>query len=440
VGAVYRIGEPLFKVFSLDPAKLLASGNSKRRIEFVREFPSEFQRITTQLPQDTRLILFIDDLDRCPPERIVDVLETLSMLADTGCGFFVLAIDPTTVRRAIELKYADLLEVARRENSSDAERFGLRYLEKMVTLGINVPLIPAAETSMIEQVEEADPPRRWLAWARAHLLPKPPFAITVLLLSAAIPALFHFRTEAGELLDSCYQALAAAEPKEKTPAPSGSDSAPAPSAGAPPTATTELHAARSASAALAQPRPSTSATATAGTPAQREFDIARAPLGSAPARVPTPKLVPARDAVPPRDGLWVGTVLRLALWVSTGLALLAVAGILLSERKRRKKIRRARPMSKDSKAFTDALAEIKKTLPANPRDAIRFTNSARFLYEVVRREQQDRGWEPAFFTILEARWRGKADPAVPAWLAAQMDRWMPRDAPVVRAPQGSAPQ
>ncbi|WP_164545301.1 P-loop NTPase fold protein [Antribacter gilvus] len=49
-----------------------------------------------------RIVLHVDDLDRCPPERVVDVLQALTLLLSTSLFVVVVAADPRTLRLSLE--------------------------------------------------------------------------------------------------------------------------------------------------------------------------------------------------------------------------------------------------------------------------------------------------------------------------------------------------
>jgi len=49
-----------------------------------------------------RLVIFVDDLDRCPPEKSVEVLQSLVLLTEGTPFVLFLAIDPRVVVAAIE--------------------------------------------------------------------------------------------------------------------------------------------------------------------------------------------------------------------------------------------------------------------------------------------------------------------------------------------------
>jgi predicted KAP-like P-loop ATPase len=74
-----------------------------------------------------RVVLYIDDLDRCPPNRVVEVLETVQLLLKTKLFIVILAIDDRYIARALEETYAGVLK--RRGKPS-----GIDYLEKIIQI------------------------------------------------------------------------------------------------------------------------------------------------------------------------------------------------------------------------------------------------------------------------------------------------------------------
>jgi hypothetical protein len=76
--------------------------------------------------EDYRVVVVIDDLDRCAPDRMVDMLNWLKVhLSVRGCCY-LLALDHGAAARAIVGQYKDYLG-----DSSDVA-YGYRYLEKIV--------------------------------------------------------------------------------------------------------------------------------------------------------------------------------------------------------------------------------------------------------------------------------------------------------------------
>ena len=81
-----------------------------------------------------RILLFVDDLDRCDPDNVIDVLEALQLLVKTNLFVVIVAIDPRYVCRSLETrKYLNILK------SNDSPT-GMDFLEKI----IQIPYRPLA--------------------------------------------------------------------------------------------------------------------------------------------------------------------------------------------------------------------------------------------------------------------------------------------------------
>ena len=78
-----------------------------------------------------RVVLFIDDLDRCPPSRVVEVLEAAQLLVKTKLFVVVIAMDVRYVTKALEKAYEGVLD--RRGAPS-----GLDYIEKIIQVPYRV--------------------------------------------------------------------------------------------------------------------------------------------------------------------------------------------------------------------------------------------------------------------------------------------------------------
>jgi hypothetical protein len=78
-----------------------------------------------------RVVLYIDDLDRCPPGRVVEVLEAVQLLLDTELFVVVLGLDTRYITRALEKEYKEILQ-------PDGDPSGLDYIEKIIQLPYRV--------------------------------------------------------------------------------------------------------------------------------------------------------------------------------------------------------------------------------------------------------------------------------------------------------------
>jgi hypothetical protein len=76
-------------------------------------------------PPLQRIILYVDDLDRCRPDRVVEVLQAVNLLLSMPLFTVVVAVDPPWLLRALEDHYgANLL-------TSTSQRRSLDYLDKI---------------------------------------------------------------------------------------------------------------------------------------------------------------------------------------------------------------------------------------------------------------------------------------------------------------------
>jgi formylglycine-generating enzyme required for sulfatase activity len=111
------------------------------QIEFLEQFYERFAKLidTYVISKERRLVVFVDDLDRCLPEKAIEVLEAIKLFVDVPGCIFVLGLDPDVITRGIEIKYRDF------NKSQDAQINnpinGARYLEKIIQLPFQIPLI-----------------------------------------------------------------------------------------------------------------------------------------------------------------------------------------------------------------------------------------------------------------------------------------------------------
>ena len=87
------------------------------------------------LPRIDRVILYIDDLDRCPADRVVEVLEAVHLLLAFKLFVVVVGVDSRWLIRSLERHYAGQLAERRGSAPDDAEAYWAstpqNYLEKI---------------------------------------------------------------------------------------------------------------------------------------------------------------------------------------------------------------------------------------------------------------------------------------------------------------------
>jgi hypothetical protein len=112
------------------------------RFEVVRKFRDDFEKLLDDSKID-KLIVIIDDLDRCLPDRIIDNLEAIKLFLNVKNTAFIIGADPRIVRHAIEYRYKDMIVDANEENSN--KRIVYDYLEKLIQIPYNLPKLSDSE-------------------------------------------------------------------------------------------------------------------------------------------------------------------------------------------------------------------------------------------------------------------------------------------------------
>jgi len=96
------------------------------------EIKRELEALDKHLKErHTRLAVFIDDLDRCEPDKAVQVLQVLKLLIDFESIVVFLGVDSTVLAGAIEDHYGDSLV---RSGAT-----GYDYIEKIVQIPFRIP-------------------------------------------------------------------------------------------------------------------------------------------------------------------------------------------------------------------------------------------------------------------------------------------------------------
>lgn len=189
----------LLQAFGVDPAKMLttnaagAKASDLQALTSLRyRFAEEFKEVTDALrslsPKKT-LVLFIDDLDRCQPEQMMEVLEAVNYLATAGDCFIVLGMEPDVVIDCLASKLSWRIEAGTKEKSpGELQRAGREYaekwLEKLVQVRITVPSPDGPQSKRLMTGDETltgeQPDLLWLKacqFAAANLKPWMPFLI-----------------------------------------------------------------------------------------------------------------------------------------------------------------------------------------------------------------------------------------------------------------------
>lgn len=114
----------------------------RNHVRFLEQFQQQFSEIVSGyfLQRGYRLVIFIDDLDRCLPEKSIEVLEAIKLFLDVPGCVFILGLDKNVIERGIRDRYGS---PSSSKGSSETDRpiSGADYLEKIIQLPFFLPPI-----------------------------------------------------------------------------------------------------------------------------------------------------------------------------------------------------------------------------------------------------------------------------------------------------------
>lgn len=113
----------------------------EEQYQLVRKFRDDFKEMLDEA-NIHKLIVLIDDLDRCLPDRIIDNLEAIKLFLNVDNTAFVIGADQRIVRDAIRHRYKDLIE---RDEAAENKRVVVDYLEKLIQVPYSLPKLSDSE-------------------------------------------------------------------------------------------------------------------------------------------------------------------------------------------------------------------------------------------------------------------------------------------------------
>lgn len=145
----FQVGIPGAVTIAMDPDKALETINADH--DDATSSPQSlyfaaFEQLSDAFKQVeraglSRIIVFVDDLDRCLPERALTVLESMKLFFDTKGFVFVVGLDERVVQTAVRTKFARIPDG---EPDTD-RRVEQEYLNKIFQLPYTLPKIAPAQ-------------------------------------------------------------------------------------------------------------------------------------------------------------------------------------------------------------------------------------------------------------------------------------------------------
>ncbi|MBM7330805.1 hypothetical protein JS562_48465, partial [Agrobacterium sp. S2] len=116
-------------------------------------FKQQFADLVHGLPNVERVVVLVDDLDRCLPPAVMATLESIKLFLAVPKMAFVIAADQEMVRESIAVSLGE---------TNRGAAFAVRYLEKIIQLPVNLPRLATADAEayiglLLAATEGAEP-------------------------------------------------------------------------------------------------------------------------------------------------------------------------------------------------------------------------------------------------------------------------------------------
>ena len=117
------------------------------RSAFIETFHADFQRLVKTYSQGKKVVVLIDDLDRCDVPKAAELMQALNLLiSESAPVIYVLGLDREKIAAGLAVKYEKLLPYLTAEEGGKTGdlaaagiEFGYTYLEKFIQLPFLVP-------------------------------------------------------------------------------------------------------------------------------------------------------------------------------------------------------------------------------------------------------------------------------------------------------------
>ncbi len=106
---------------------------------------NEFRKCFTELLEKAnikKLVVLVDDLDRCLPETVIETLEAIRLFVFMPNTAFVIAADEGMIEYAVKKHFPDLADF------KNSQIYSRNYLEKLIQVPFRIPALGEVETSV----------------------------------------------------------------------------------------------------------------------------------------------------------------------------------------------------------------------------------------------------------------------------------------------------
>jgi hypothetical protein len=105
--------------------------NDELHYRHINHFENDFSNVVKKYTDNGKLVIFVDDLDRCLPENAITVLESLKLFIGDARCVFVLGMDHLVVEQGLEIRFSEKIKLSGRD-----------YLDKIIQVPFYLPPVP----------------------------------------------------------------------------------------------------------------------------------------------------------------------------------------------------------------------------------------------------------------------------------------------------------
>ena len=116
---------------NIESIKEVLAKQDELHYKYINQFEKDFENVVNEYTDNGKLVVFIDDLDRCLPENAITVLESLKLFIGNARCVFVLGMDQFIVEQGIILRFGNKVNMSGRD-----------YLDKIIQVPFYLPPVP----------------------------------------------------------------------------------------------------------------------------------------------------------------------------------------------------------------------------------------------------------------------------------------------------------
>ncbi len=104
--------------------------------------------LNSEIFENRKIVVFIDDLDRCRSDKVMEVIESIKLVLDSKNCIFFLGCDKDYLENALSIKYKEFIEFTEKSEDGNNEKnnykrnlreFAREYLEKIIQVPFGIP-------------------------------------------------------------------------------------------------------------------------------------------------------------------------------------------------------------------------------------------------------------------------------------------------------------